>query len=324
MTRVLVLGNAGVDLSLSVPRLPVPGETLVAAGGGRAPGGKGLNQAVVAARAGALVAFAAPVGDDAEAGFVEAALREERFDELRLIRLAAPTDLSVLMVAPDGENSIVTLGLCAATLPAATAAAFAGSAELGDLLVMQGNLSAAASEDAAQAAVARGARLMVNAAPLLWPQAALLGMASVFVVNAVEAEGITGLSGDAGVAALHARGADLAIVTLGAAGCVAADGAGVRRYPGHPAQAVDSSGAGDAFCGMLAAMLGLGAAVDAAIDAAQAAASLSVGRPGAFAALPTVAELAAIMGGGLASSAPVCARREDVECAALFRATTVG
>jgi ribokinase len=297
MTRILVLGNAGLDICLTLPHLPRPGETLVAARTARAPGGKGLNQAVVAARAGGHTIFAAPVGEDADADTIAAALQAEPFAALHLPRLPQPTDLSILMVAPDGENSIVTIGACAAALGTDAAAAFAATAEPGDLLLLQGNLSEAASVAAALAATARGARLMVNAAPLLWPQATLLDLATYFVVNAVEAAGITGQENEAAAAALREYGPSVAIVTMGAAGCVAADAAGTRRHAARPAAAIDSSGAGDAFCGMLAAMLAAGAPADAAIDAGQTAAALSVARPGAFEALPTVCELAAIARG---------------------------
>ena len=113
MSRVLVLGNAGVDLVLPVPRLPRPGETLVAAGLTRAPGGKGLNQAVMAARTGAETLFLAPVGDDPDGHFVACRLRAEPFASLRLVTVPHPTDLSLILVGADAENSIVTAGPCA-------------------------------------------------------------------------------------------------------------------------------------------------------------------------------------------------------------------
>jgi ribokinase len=298
MNRILVLGNAGLDISLALPRLPLPGETLVASRASRAPGGKGLNQAVVAARAGARVVLGAPIGDDADGAVVVEALADEPFEGLRLIRSDEATDLSVVMVAPDGANSIVTIGGCAAALSADEAAEFAAGAEAGDLLLLQGNLSAAASLAAARAAVARGARLMVNAAPLSWSPGQLVELAAVLVVNEVEAAVLTASKEGEAAAALHAQGAALAIVTLGAAGCVAADARGTRHHPAVHAKPVDTSGAGDAFCGMLAAGLVRGLPTDAAIEAAQAAAALAVSRRGTFAALPRVEELATLARGG--------------------------
>lgn len=286
---LFVLGNAGVDLSLALAHLARPGETAVASGGVRAPGGKGLNQAVAAARAGARVSFCAPVGDDAEAGFVAQSLAMEPLAELRLLRRPGPTDISVVMVAGDGENSIVSLCRCADTLSEADAAAFAGGMAPGDWLLTQGNLTAAATSAAMRAA--RG-RVMLNAAPLRWPVAPMLPSCAVVVVNRGEAEAATGLAdaGDA-VLRLRAQGCAAAVVTLGAEGCVWADADGVGRLPAVPVQPLDTTGAGDTFCGVLAARLASGQALPDALAAAQRAAALSVTRFGAYAALPTAAEL---------------------------------
>ncbi len=297
MNRLLVLGNAGLDISLPVPCLPQAGETLVGGPRSSAPGGKGLNQAVVAARTGlAPVCFHAPLGHDAEADLIETRLRQEGFTALELPRCPGPSDLSVLLVSPDAENCIVTSGACAAGLPASDAARFASGARPGDWLLLQGNLTASATMAALLAAKAAGARTMLNTAPLLWDAVPMLPHCSVVVANAIEARQLTGQDGPAAAAALHAAGVALAIVTLGSAGCVAAGPDGGRHYPARPVQAVDSSGAGDTFCGVLAAMLAGGRGAPQAIACAQHAAALTVGRQGAFAALPTTAELRALLG----------------------------
>ncbi len=297
MSRLLVLGNAGLDLSLPIPRLPHAGETLVGGPRSVAPGGKGLNQAVVAARTGLVpVLFCAPLGDDLDAGRVETLLRQEAFATLDLPRRPGPSDLSILLVSSDGENCIVTSGECAARLPLEDAARFAGAAQPGDWVLLQGNLTASASMAALCAAEAAGGRTMLNTAPLSWDAGPMLPHCSVVIANAVEAKQLTGLDGSAAAAALHAAGAALAIVTLGAAGCVAAGPSGVQRHPALPVLAVDSTGAGDTFCGVLAAMLAGKRIVAQAVTVAQRAAALTVGRRGAFAALPSAAELRAILG----------------------------
>lgn len=297
MTRLLVLGNAGVDISLPIPRLPRAGETLVGGPRGSAPGGKGLNQAVAAVRTGlAPVCFHAPLGDDAEADMIEALLRREGFAGLELPRRPGPGDLSVLLVSPDGENRIVTSGDCAASLPAEEATRFAAGVQPGEWLLLQGNLSADATMAALRAAAVAGGRTLLNTAPLLWDASPMLPHVNVVVANAVEACQITGLDGPAACAALHAAGAGLAVVTLGAAGCAVAGPDGVRCHPAPPARVVDTTGAGDAFCGVLAAMLSDGRDPAEAVACAQHAAALAVGRRGAFAALPSAAELRAIPG----------------------------
>ena len=290
MSCVHVLGNAGVDFGLSLPRLPAAGETLVGADAHRAPGGKGLNQAVAAVRAGAVTRFLAPLGDDADATEVEAALQAEGFAVLELPRLPCLTDRSILMLTPDGENCIVTAGACAAALPAADAARFAAAIPAGDILLMQGNLSFAATEAAIRAG---SARVILNTAPLCWDVRPLLPRCAVVVANAGEASAVVGFR-DA--AALHAAGAALAIVTLGAEGCLLADARGQRHLPAAAAKLVDSTGAGDAFCGTLAALLAAGWPADPAAAAAQRVAARTVERRGAMAALPPRCEMPGLIG----------------------------
>jgi len=289
---VFVLGNAGTDLSLTLTHLALPGETTVASNGVRAPGGKGLNQAVVAARAGARVKFCAPVGNDAEAAFVAECLAAEPLAELRLMQRPGPTDISVVMVAGDGENSIVSLCRCADTLSEDEAAAFADEMASADWLLLQGNLTAAATLAAMRAA--RG-RVMLNAAPLRWPVTPMLPFCSVVVVNMGEAEAITGLADpDAAAMALRAQGCAIAVITLGAKGCVWADAEGLGSLPAIAVHPLDTTGAGDTFCGVLVACLASGQHVGNTITAAQKAAALSVTRLGAYAALPSEAELSGL------------------------------
>jgi ribokinase len=296
MKRLLVLGNAGIDLVCPVPHLPGAGETLVAQGQSRAPGGKGLNQAVAAARAGATVHFVAPVGQDGGATELEVALRAEPLAGLALLPQAAPTDLSLLMVAPDAENCILTLGAAADALaPEAAVEALAPLRE-GDMLLLQGNLSAAATEAAMHAARARGALVMLNTAPLRGDPRPLLTLCAVVVANAVEAQAMSGRRAAAAAEALHQAGAACAVVTLGAGGCVTAGAEGTRHHPAQPAKPVDTTGAGDTFCGVLAALLLQGHALAAAVEVAQRAAAVTVARPGAFAAMPGTAELRALLG----------------------------
>lgn len=302
MSRLLVLGNAGIDLLCPVPHLPRPGETLVARGASRAPGGKGLNQAVVAARAGAAVHLVAPVGRDAAAAELAAALAGEPLAALTLLPQDAATDLSLLMVAPDAENCILSLGAAAEVLTEDAAEAAAAALAPGDLLLLQGNLSERATRAALRVAASRGARSLLNTAPLSWPMAPLLPLCALVVANAGEAEALTGRQGAAAAEALRGAGAVRAIVTLGAGGCAAATPEGLSHHPAPAARAVDTTGAGDTFCGLLAALLlaapdGAEAELAPAIALAQRAAALSVTRPGAFAALPSRAELRALRAG---------------------------
>lgn len=296
MSRVLVLGNAGMDLSLRVPRLPRPGETLMAGSFTRAPGGKGLNQAVTAARAGAETWFLAPIGGDPDGRFIAELLAAEGFASLRLITVPnAATDVSFILVGADAENSIVTAGPCADALDEALAAEFASGAAPGDVMLLQGNLPLASTLTAACKAAGRGGRVLLNPAPLRWRVTPVLAHCAAVVANQGEAAEITGHADPWEAAtALRAMGPMLAVVTLGAAGCLYADPAGEHALPAVPAQAVDTTGAGDTFCGVLGACLARGWPASDSLAAAQRAAAITVGRPGAYAALPRREELTGV------------------------------
>ena len=286
MSRLFVLGNAGLDIGLDLPGLPQPGETLVGRAGGRAPGGKGLNQAVVAARTGLVpVWFHAPIGDDPEGEHVARTLALEPFARLELPILAAPTDLSVLLVLPGGENAIVSAGDCAYALGADDATSFAAGCAPGDWLLLQGNLLPAVTAAAIGAAKLCGAQVMLNTAPVSAGMASLLPLCDLVVANAAEAEDLA--RGNA----LRPAEEGTVIVTLGAEGCRAIHNDGVTQFPAPSVVARDTTGAGDTFCGVLAAALVAGRAIEPAIAAAQGAAALTVTRPGAFPSLPTVDEL---------------------------------
>ncbi len=288
--RLLVLGNAGRDMPLRVPRLPRAGETLLGERGEDSPGGKGLNQAVIAARAGADVLFIAPLGDDLEGMALVAALASEKLTFLPLPS-AHRTDFSLLCVAPDGSNLILA---CADGVTVAEAEGAAAKLDAGDMLLMQCGLLAGPTLAAARRGVAEGARVLLNAAPLRWDITPLLPLLDTIILNAVEAEAATGCPDPTAAArVLRARGAPRVIVTLGGAGALCADGAGLRHAPAPAADVRDTTGAGDVFCGTYAAALLAGHADPLA--AAQEAAAWSVAREGCFAAFPPVDVLHAML-----------------------------
>jgi ribokinase len=284
--RVVVIGNAGLDLRLAVPRLPLAGETLIGTGGSRAPGGKGLNQAVVAARCGAEVRFCAPLGSDpVEANEVERHLLSEGFAELILPRLPHATDFSLLMVLPDGENSIVSTSACSLALTRAEAEPALQGLDETNVVLLQGNLSLDTTAFILAAAGRRKAVTILNPAPF-WPGIEkLLSQCSLVIANTIEAEALAGAIHDAGAA----------IVTRGAEGCLLVEGGQRRSFQAETVTAVDSTGCGDAFCGVMAAALARGFATDQAIAVAQKAAALTATRPGAFQALPSREELDALL-----------------------------
>jgi ribokinase len=280
MNRVVVIGNAGLDLRLAVPRLPLPGETLIGAEASRALGGKGLNQAVVAARCDVPVRFCAPLGSDTpQADEVERGLGVERFDQLLLPRLPHPTDFSLLMVLPGGENSIVSTSACSLAMTFAEAEPALRDLGTGDVVLLQGNLALDVTGALLAAAWRAGATTVFNPAPF-WPGAeTLVAHCSLVIANRLEAKALgTALDGAA------------SIVTLGGDGCLFNG----RTFAAEKVDAIDTTGCGDAFCGVMAAALARGLAIEQAIGLAQKAAALTATRPGAFAALPSREELATL------------------------------
>ncbi len=301
MKRVFVLGNATLDIIQRVRRLPAPGETLLCHAIDRCAGGKGLNQAVAAARAGAHTTLVAPVGADPDGLLVrQAAAAEDRL-ESRWVSVRHPTDLSCIWVADDGENAIVSSSASARSLEGPEVIESLRDLRSGDLLMMQGNLSADATSEAVTFAKKRGALLVLNTAPLDWDMSEILPRSEIVVANENEARLLTGLSPDQAAVALLGAETKAVVVTLGRAGAILAQGHRTDRIPALKADAIDTSGAGDVTVGTLTAFLARGCAIEIALSAAMTAAALSVTRKGTTPSFPTAGEMMAIAA-GLAST----------------------
>jgi len=292
--RVFVFGNATLDIVQSVARLPAPGETLLAHSLERCAGGKGLNQAVACARAGARTVLVAPIGDDADGRQLREAALPEMGLESRWMDVPYPTDLSSIWVSDDGENVIVSSAAAARSLRERDVAAMLPDLRARDLLVMQGNLPAEVTRAAVELGRERDALTLLNTAPIDWPMGDLLPRVDIVVANVPEAERLTGFAPEQAACALLRGATRAAVVTEGEAGALLATGGELRRVPAPAVRAVDTSGAGDVAVGTLAAFLAAGQPVEAALQGAMAAAALSVTRRGTTPSFPTRAEIAAI------------------------------
>ncbi len=200
----VVIGNIGLDETFSLAALPQPGETLVAHAATADLGGKGANQAVLLARCGVPTRLVARIGDDAAAAFVRARLRAEPLDASGLIRVPAPTDRSIVLVAADGENSIVSTGDCARGVSEAEVSAALQAAGPDDVVLLQGNLTEAVTARALRLARSRGLRTVFNPAPVSAGFARLWEFVDLAVLNRVEARQLAGTAGDTFVAVLAA------------------------------------------------------------------------------------------------------------------------
>ena len=290
---VIVVGNAAVDTTFEVGRLPRPGESILAEAVREDLGGKGLNQAVAAARAGAHVVLNAAVGDDPAAVAIEVLLRDESMATHGLVRASGSTDRTTVFVTPDGQNAIVTAALQAQSFSAGMAVAALDPAIQRDYLLLQGNLSLEATRACAQAARDRGVAVVLNPSPIAFDYSSLWSLVDIVVANEDESVALTG-EGDAARAAARLAEASVAVVvvTRGHRDVLVLDHGGERELAVRPVEAVDTTGAGDAFCGTLVAALDGGHGLDRAVERGVVVAGRVVCRPGAIASFPHAAETA--------------------------------
>ena len=292
---VLVFGSANADLVFAVPDLPAPGVTVLGDCVRSFPGGKGANQAVAAARDGAATQFAGCVGRDAFADVATAALRDAGVDLSRLAVVEAPTGCASICVDRAGRNQI-------AVAPGANLMARATQVEdaalhPGVVVLLQMEVPAEEIAALVQRAKARGARVVLNLAPPGELGLDTLRALDLLVVNEHEAAMLGARLGCGdGAAALRAVLAADVVVTRGAAGAEAATAAGVIAVPAFAVTPLDTTGAGDCFCGVLCAGLDRGLTLEAAMRRASAAAAIACTRAGAAASCPTAAETDALLG----------------------------
>lgn len=312
---VVVVGSINMDLRLTLPRLPGPGETLAADDLDHHQGGKGANQAVAAARAGAAVQMVGCVGDDEFGGRLIASLADTGVATDQVEVVGGPSGLAVVCVDEGGENFVVVLaGANGQFSPGMVERAVIPD---GAWIVLQNEVAPEVNRAALARARAVAGHVVYNPAPAATVTSDVLALVDVLVVNESEFALIfdvheSALSDDdATFAAVSSRceqfsthGADhdthlehsaadptAVVVTLGGAGVMVVSHGDVRRFDGHPVDAVDTTGAGDCFVGYLAARLGTGEVLAEAIVLANAAAALSVTREGAGPSMPTLDEV---------------------------------
>jgi ribokinase len=313
---VVVVGSANVDLIVGLPRFAGPGETVLGDSLDRGLGGKGANQAVAAARMGARTVLLGSVGADAEGEFIRGELSAAGVDVSQLTASPRASGVAIVQVDHSGENSIVVIAGANAADPPFDPAALD---VLGGSRVMLAQLEIPVERMLSAARIARagGAMVILNAAPSGAATAESLAAVDLLVVNEHEAAdlmalpiaestgvGIPGAPSDSGPQApIHPAGfaeaesllrlAPAVLVTHGTRGSYYASRTG-DRYAAAAVrvEAIDTTGAGDCYCGVLAAALSRGATMPDAMAEATYAAALCVQRPGAAPAMPTAAELA--------------------------------
>jgi ribokinase len=286
---VVVVGSVNVDLVVSVPRLPAPGETVIGGRFQRAPGGKGGNQAVAAARLGARTWLVGCVGDDDLGRDAREDLREAGVDTGLVGVGRAPTGVAAVLVDRVGENAIAVASGANDELDPETVRSACASIPSPDAVVLASlEVPDAAVLAAAQAAAARGWPFVLNPAPARPLAAELLRRCAVLTPNQQEATAL----GVSSVQDLLAGGVGAVVVTRGAQGAdLHRQHQPVWHQPPFAVRALDTTGAGDAFSAALAWALARGRSLEEAVQVAAAVGALSTQAVGARASLPDQAAL---------------------------------
>ncbi|MFI9810449.1 ribokinase [Streptomyces sp. NPDC052301] len=295
---LVVVGSANADLVIDVERRPAAGETVLGGDLAVHPGGKGANQAVAAARLGARTALLARVGEDGHGRLLLDSLRAAGVDTVGVLEGGAPTGVALITVDPSGDNSIVVspgangrlapkdVRASAALLHASRAVSAQLEIPLETVVEVVRNL-------------APGSRFVLNPSPPRSLPPEVLAACDPLIVNEHEARVILGADRTGGdpedwARLLLAEGPRSVVVTLGADGALVCDGSGAARVPSVAVDAVDTTGAGDAFTAALAWKLGTGAELPEAAAYAARVGAAAVTKRGAQESYPTASEVEAL------------------------------
>ncbi|MEU9774174.1 ribokinase [Streptomyces sp. NPDC047968] len=295
---LLVIGSANADLVVGVERRPGPGETVLGSELDVHPGGKGANQAVAAARLGARTALLARVGDDAYGRLLLDAQQAAGVDTAGVLVGGAPTGVALITVDPSGDNSIVVSPGANGRLTPGDVRAAGGLLRASRVVSAQLEIPLETVVEAVRG-LAPGTRFVLNPSPPRPLPPEVLRACDPLIVNEHEARVILGVEpvGEEPAdraRALLARGPRSVVVTLGARGAWVASAQGAFPVPAVPVDAVDTTGAGDAFTAALAWRLGRGDALAEAAAYAVRVGAAAVTRAGAQASYPTPEEVAAL------------------------------
>lgn len=298
MKGILVVGSSNTDMIIRVPHIPKPGETILGGEFSMAAGGKGANQAVAAARAGGRVIFVARVGDDLFGGKALANFEAGGIDTRFVLRTpGVASGIALITVDGRGENSISVASGANALLSVddieKADAAFAAA----DIVLLQLESPLGTVAAAVRKARRRGLPVILNPAPARELDDALMGLVTFLTPNEHEAELLTGIpvkdepGARQAARRLRQRGTGSVVITLGARGAFVSSADVEELVPAFKVEPVDTTAAGDVFNGALAVALAEGSPLADALRFAQAAAAISVTRPGAQPSAPTRAEI---------------------------------
>lgn len=289
---ITVFGSINMDLIATTAELPKPGETVPGQTFSTAAGGKGANQALAARRGGSTVKMSGAVGSDTFAEPALALLDEAGTDLSSVLKASEPTGTALILVGGNGENMIAVIPGANGTITADEAVKTVGAMSAGDILMLQLEIPAMAVEAALKAAREKGVTTILNTAPFTQDAMRLSALADIVVANETEFDLVSGepaSSAEARIAALrklHSESGQTFVVTLGGDGVVAIRDGEILTTKGLTIEPVDTVGAGDTFCGYLAASLDQGQSFAQALRRAAVAGSLACLARGAQPSIP--------------------------------------
>ncbi|MFL5807498.1 MAG: ribokinase [Roseiflexaceae bacterium] len=302
--QIVVVGSLNMDLVTRTARRPARGETLLGESFGMFVGGKGLNQAIAAARQGAAVRMVGRLGGDDFGRRLRQTMAAESIDAQYVAEDdSTSTGIATIVVDAEGDNSIIVVSGANGHVGPADVERAAAAITGADALMLQLEVPLDAVIRAAQIARTAGVRVLLNPAPARPLPDELLRLVDVLTPNETETQILTGQRIDddesavRAADALLARGVGAAVLTLGARGALLAVGTGHTRIPGYNVQVVDTTAAGDAFCGALAAQLARGRPLAEAVRYANAAGALATTVLGAEPAMPRLDAVERLVGG---------------------------
>lgn len=292
--RICVIGSLNMDLVVQTPHLPAPGQTILGGPFQTIPGGKGANQAVAAARAGAQVTMIGCVGSDSYGTMLRTALEAEGIDTSHVqARQDMASGVALIAVAPDGQNTIIVAPGANATLTPADIDRYEETIRASQVVLLQLEIPLPAVERAIMLASTAGVQVILNPAPAQSLPDALLRHVDFLVPNETEAATLTGITPDSWSTAadaariLAAKGVGHTVITLGSRGALLFQDEHVVQQPAFPVQAIDATAAGDAFVGAFGVALADGKSPQDALRWGAAAGAIAATQIGAQPSLPS-------------------------------------
>lgn len=301
MKKILILGSSNTDMTVKTPTLPAPGETVLGGVFTMSAGGKGANQAVAAKRVGGDVSFICKVGNDVFGDNSIKHYEAEGIDVSGIIRSDKPSGVALITVDNDAENCIVVASGANLDFTDADIKASEEALRSCGVLLMQLEIPVPAVLQAARIAHEAGAFVVLNPAPYAELPEEIFKYISLFIPNETELASFSGMpvvdkeSAAAAARVLFDKGVGNMIVTMGSKGSLILDGGDPQFVQARKVKAVDTTGAGDTYCGSICVALSEGKSLKEAAEFASAVSALSVTKMGAQTAIPTRAEAEAFI-----------------------------